>query len=76
MRYGERVARELRFEDLTEVRTTTSGALESVLLVAPDAEGRPRGIKVTRSQVQSLEPLLDALRPELDRRPELLIRRG
>ncbi|QIG45298.1 hypothetical protein G5V58_23370 [Nocardioides anomalus] len=76
VRYGERVVRELRFADLTEVRTTRSGAVESVLLVGSGADGRPRGIKVTRSQVQSLEPLLDALRPELGRRPQLRTTRG
>lgn len=83
VRYGDRIARELRFADLTEVRVTVDGSVggldgrsfhQAVLLIGTDPGGRRRGIKVTRNQVETIDPLLRALATEVARRPELFTR--
>lgn len=80
---GERVVRELAFADLTEVRPGMDGSSgaatpemfnKSVTLQGRTLEGRRRGLKVSALTVESIDPLLRALAPEVARRPELLTR--
>ncbi|MDN4172114.1 hypothetical protein QWY28_04090 [Nocardioides sp. SOB77] len=78
---GSTVRRRLRYADLTEVRPVVDGSAgivtpelwnKAVVLLGRTPEGRRTGIKVTRQQVQTIDPLLVALRPVLDARPELV----
>ena len=72
LRFGGRVARDVVYADLTQVDLTLDEATQTAVLVAQGADGRPTGLKVTSNQVQTLEPLVAALRAA---RPELVRRR-
>lgn len=79
--FGTRVSRQLRFDDLTEVRAIVEGSLGSatpeiwnkaVILYGAGPDGRRSGIKVTRQQVTTIDPLLVALEPVVGARPDLV----
>lgn len=72
LRFGARVVRDLAYADLTEVDLTLDGPNQAAVLVGVGTDGQPTGFKVTSNQVQTLDPLVEALRAA---RPELLRRR-
>lgn len=80
---GDRVVRELAFAELTEVRPQWEGSAgaatpeflnKSVTLLGRTPAGRRTGVKVSAQTVDSIDPLLRALAPEIRRRPGLLTR--
>ena len=81
VRRGDREVRSFAFDDLTEVRPGVDGSAgaatpefwnRSVTLLGRTSDGKRRGLKVSAQTVESIDPLLLALAPEVARRPDLL----
>ena len=80
---GDRVTRQVRFADLTEVRVLVDGGMgsataeywnQAVAVRGPHADGSTRWTKVSRTFVTTLDPLLRELAEEVRRRPDLIRR--
>lgn len=78
---GGRVRRTLRYADLDEVRPVVDGSTgvvtpelwnKAVVLLGRTPQGRRTGMKISRQHVLTIDPLLLALRPVVDARPELV----
>jgi hypothetical protein len=80
---GDRVKRQVRFADVSEVRVLVDGGLgsatpefwnQAVAVRGPDQHGAARWTKVSRTFVTTLDPLLRQLADEVRRRPDLIRR--
>lgn len=75
---GDDVRKQIAFADLEEVKVRYSGRggetfrNEKVFLVGRLASGERGAVVVSRTHVETLQPLLDRLAAEVARRPELL----
>lgn len=78
-----RTVREFPYAELIEVRPAFEGSAgaatpefwnKTIFLIGRTPQGKRRGVKVSSQLVESIDPLLVALAPEIARRPELLSR--
>ncbi len=78
---GERIRVQMRFADISQVRLTTEGGTgttdptsprQVVVLTGTDATGQQRDLRVTAMFVRTIDPLLERVAAEVQRRPEIL----
>ncbi|MBB6627879.1 hypothetical protein H5V45_11175 [Nocardioides sp. KIGAM211] len=78
---GGRLHHRLALAELTEVRPVVDGSVgaltpeawnPAVWLIGPDQHGRRRALKITLQRVTTMAPLLEALRPVVAARPDLV----